>query len=402
MKKIIYGCLFIIVLSFLTSCEKNNYTFYVEVYDNQIITGENDFHNFYLKTIVERKKASITIKQTYVFHKENVSEEYYHAHADEYPATYETKVTYNGLYFKEENITEQYTRLYKYLTYEYTRSDRPEHSWFAVEGYVLTNKANYTYSDYLFDSYSSFSHKPYFDISNAIFVKYLKKEIHFSKNGEVKLQYNDHHHLFHTLEYPTQLQDKLLSFIDSLSWKKVKEEQDFINQEEYFTKNVLYINVTRALKDDNPLMISKAKEDVELVYRIDLIHGMVTMDEVFPSTNIHQLMARIDINDLFFFQVLNEMNLNVDYSEYIQPGIYKNEDGWEIRIRSDGTFDYGASELLGNQMWLENQQYYIMNDKLILTGFCTSGTDIEFHQIYCMGNNYIYNDYQRWKYAESI
>lgn len=387
----------------LSSCIKLSfknveYKYYVEVYDGNTVVGENAFYEFYVKTTIQNKKAQIFIKKTYILDKEGVSEEYYNEHKHEYPKTYEIRVSYNGKEFLKENLTENYCSKYKYLNYELTRSTHPGQSWNTAENYLLTDDANYYYTNYLNDSLSSIL-IPNRPKATSIYSKYHYKDIHFSNSKIHSIDYYNNTHV--DLELRIYLQNKLLAYMDSLTFESAKD-LDFDNgyhskPDGLFKNNILSIFVTRTLKknsDDNLIKFYNDLGEVGLNYRIDLQNGIVVLDYTAVSTNIHSLFAKIDISDKYFFDILNELNLTFDYSKKLKPGKYVSEENeYYYMIRSDGTFDYCYND---NQVIYKNHKYYIINNKIIFTNFSTSGIDQKFNLIYDINENSIFHGNQKY------
>ena len=404
MKK--YLSLIMLLFSLLTisSCTKikvimPEYKYYVEKYDGNILFGENAFNDFYLATI-EGKKAQITTKTTYLLDKDGVSDEYYQEHKDEYPKIFEIIITYDGKKYIEENLTENDTRIYKYLTYEKIRSTSPNHNWNIQDAYLLTDKEDYLYSDFMNASLSSVL-LPHHQVRSTIaFTKYYYKDIYFSDNSIQSIKYYNNIH--QDLNLSIYQKNRLLAYMDYLTWQRTidVEEIIFSKEKEYFRNNILRFNTSRVLKknsDDN-LILGAIGKEVGLTYRIDLINGLVIMDYIAVSTNIWSLVAKIDINDKYFFDLLNELNLSFNYSNYIESGIYKDDNSQNMFIiREDGTYDYGYND---SQLIYCNNKYYIMNDKIIFTNFNTSGINHSFNLIYDFTNKSIYNNESVWKLVE--
>lgn len=396
-KLFIFSTLLISML-LLSSCiklsfKKVEYNYYVEEYDGNTVKGENAFYEFYVKTTIQNKKAQILIKKTYILDKEGVSEEYYNEHKHEYPKTYEIRVSYNGNEFLKENLTENYRSKYKYLNYELTRSTHPGQSWNTADNYLLTDDANYYYTNYLKDSLSAIL-IPNRSKATPIYSKYYYKNIHFSNSEIHSIDYYNNTHV--DLELKIYLQNKLLAYMDSLTYESAKD-LDFDNgyhskPDGLFKNNILSIYTTRTLKknsDDNLIKFYNDLGEVGLTYRIDLQNGIVILDYIAVSTNIHSLYSKINISDKYFFDILNELNLTFDYSIYLKPGKYvHNDSNTYYTIRSDGTFDYCYSD---GQKIYENHKYYIINNKLILTNFNTSGINHQFNLIYDINEKSIYH-----------
>lgn len=397
MKKAFYLILTIFILLVFSSCTKVEYTFYIEEYDGIIVTERDDaFYDFYIKT-TEGKKASIKIKTTYVLHEESVSKEYYEENKDKYPKTFEEKITYDGKKFIYRNITEKETKIYKYLTYEYIKEEIPIRKYFATEGYLLTNNPNYTYSFYMHASLSSAAIHEILFTSQIAYSKTYYKQIWFSENNNFHATFFDSNYKAHELKYENKTQNKILAYLDSLTWYIAIENEDkfFDPNKKYFRDNVLHISSFRTLKEDenNLMLIAEEGKKIPLTYRIDLINGIVIMDYNVVSTNIYQLVAKIDENDKYFFDLLTELNLELDYLSYIKPGKYVCEDD-KIIIYDNGTFS--STSIYDST----RNKYYIMNNKIILTGYHTSGFNNTFNIIGELGNDYIKIDDYIYEYVE--
>lgn len=304
MKKIISLILIIISIMALSSCLKNSdYDYYVEVYDAKTIVGEDDFYKFYLDT-QNKKETSIKIVKTFLLNKETCSNEFYEQNKDEYPKTFEIIVSYDGKKYIKQNITEKYTKTYKYLKYEKIESTNTDND-VTKETYLLTDDPNMTYEKYIDQMLSSVITDDQEETTN-IYTKYYLKTITFSETRDLTIEYCSDKTTITCENISDQIKNEIFEYIDLLPFEKAIDCDDL--PKNAFENNYLRIIVNRTVKDDpNDLIIFEG--EVFLMYRIDLDNGLIIMDYVILSTDIHQLAARINLDDPKFKKILEKLKV---------------------------------------------------------------------------------------------
>lgn len=127
--------------------------------DGDVSVGQELWHDFYEKTRAG-ESASIKLADYYTLEDNNVSDEYYEEHKDEYPVIYLAELSFDGKAYTFRSINGQdgttgYSRTYPYLVrYE----DVPKNisaTFVTCERYVLVHDETVTYDRLQYGLYSS-------------------------------------------------------------------------------------------------------------------------------------------------------------------------------------------------------------------------------------------------------
>jgi hypothetical protein len=151
---------------------------FVVMEDGDVSVGQEIWRDFY-DTARQGKSASVKLATYHTLENQNVSEEYYEEHKDEYPVIYLAELSYDGrsyTYRSRNGLDGQngFVRTYPYLV-RYEDIPKSETATYTVcERYVLVHDADVTYDrlqyglyssqmgDYIdhFDVYSDYQYKP--------------------------------------------------------------------------------------------------------------------------------------------------------------------------------------------------------------------------------------------------
>ncbi len=127
--------------------------------DGDVASGQELWRAFYEKAQAG-EAASVKLAYYYTLEDDNVSEEYYEEHKDEYPVIYLAELTFDGEKYIYRSINggdgaTEYTRSYPYLMY-YEDIPKSETATFNVcERYVLVHDNTVTYERLQYGLYSS-------------------------------------------------------------------------------------------------------------------------------------------------------------------------------------------------------------------------------------------------------
>lgn len=127
--------------------------------DGDVSSGQELWRAFYEITQAG-EAASIKLANYYTLEDNNVSEEYYEAHKDEYPVIYLAELSFDGNKYTYRSINggegaTEYTRSYPYLM-RYEDVPKSETATFTVcERYVLVHDNTVTYDRLQYGLYSS-------------------------------------------------------------------------------------------------------------------------------------------------------------------------------------------------------------------------------------------------------
>ena len=127
--------------------------------DGDVSVGQELWRDFYEKTRAG-EPASIKLADYYTLEDNNVSDEYYEEHKDEYPVIYLAELSFDGKVYTYRSINGQdgttgYTRVYPYLV-RYEDVPKSETATFRVcERYVLVHDETVTYDRLQYGLYSS-------------------------------------------------------------------------------------------------------------------------------------------------------------------------------------------------------------------------------------------------------
>ena len=127
--------------------------------DGDVSVGQELWRDFYEKTRAG-ESASVKLADYFTLEDDNVSEEYYEKHKDEYPVIYLAELSFDGKAYTFRSINGQdgttgYSRTYPYLVrYE----DVPKNvsaTFVTCERYVLVHDETWTYDRLQYGLYSS-------------------------------------------------------------------------------------------------------------------------------------------------------------------------------------------------------------------------------------------------------
>ena len=127
--------------------------------DGDVSVGQELWRDFYEKTRAG-ESASVKLADYFTLEDDNVSEEYYEEHKDEYPVIYLAELSFDGKVYTYRSINGQdgttgYTRVYPYLV-RYEDVPKSETATFRVcERYVLVHDETVTYDRLQYGLYSS-------------------------------------------------------------------------------------------------------------------------------------------------------------------------------------------------------------------------------------------------------
>lgn len=127
--------------------------------DGDVACGQELWQEFFEKTQAG-EAASVKLAEYYTLDDDNVSEEYYEEHKDEYPVIYLAELSFDGKQYTYRSINGQdgvtgYTRTYPYLV-RYEDIPKSETATFTVcDRYVLLHDKTLTYERLQYGLYSS-------------------------------------------------------------------------------------------------------------------------------------------------------------------------------------------------------------------------------------------------------
>ena len=127
--------------------------------DGDVACGQDLWQSFYEKTRAG-EPASVKLAEYYTLEDDNVSDEYYEAHKDEYPVIYLAELSFDGTKYTYRSINGQdgvtgYTRTYPYLV-RYEDIPKNETATFSgCDRYVLVHDDTLTYERLQYGLYSS-------------------------------------------------------------------------------------------------------------------------------------------------------------------------------------------------------------------------------------------------------
>ena len=132
---------------------------FVVLEDGDVSVGQDTWRDFY-DAAQQGKNASVRLASYHTLEDQNVSEEYYEEHKDEYPVIYLAELSYDGKSYTYRSLNgldgqNGYVRTYPYLV-RYEDIPKNETATYTVcERYVLVHDEDVTYDRLQYGLYSS-------------------------------------------------------------------------------------------------------------------------------------------------------------------------------------------------------------------------------------------------------
>ena len=127
--------------------------------DGDVSVGQELWRDFYEKTRAG-ESASVKLADYFTLEDDNVSDEYYEEHKDEYPVIYLAELSFDGKVYTYRSINGQdgttgYTRVYPYLVRYEEDPKNVSATFVTCERYVLVHDDTVTYDRLQYGLYSS-------------------------------------------------------------------------------------------------------------------------------------------------------------------------------------------------------------------------------------------------------
>lgn len=281
--KLIIFILIFTFINFLSSCKKSGseidkdsiddkYKFEAVVSLGQIISGEEDIHNFYLLTNESNIKAMITVSTIYE------------------SSSYKHILIYNGSTYDYYELNDEEKELignYKYLNYSKTTSGIDSSHTYLI-GYLLTNAKDYTAGEYFNDMLKSYMINDKIFQSRLLLVYYENSDLYFRENKII----SPIEHLkdgIITKYYSTNANSgikpliTIVRIINTVQWSKDAP----VTHEVYDHSNEVRVSLQRTLVNDtNNLMVKHDSDNnqYELYYVFNLDYKYVSMVDTQVSS----------------------------------------------------------------------------------------------------------------------
>ena len=334
----------------------------VEIYNNEIIKGEDLIKKFYFNT-QNNKELILEIKYTITLEKDKVSSEYYEENKKDYP-----KEECIYIYYDQEKYI--YEKDNTKLTYLYMKMESTKENEEIIPtsdyAYFLTNDKNMTFDDYI-----RLLAKPdptiALDITiKILYVKSINETITFGESEISSIYYYKNQSEIIITE---SLEKMLFEYLDSLEWKPLglltKEETGKIESHQQNNNSILIISrrVYKNSKYDS-LFFTKDKENM-VQYRLYLDGGYVYLSNGLFSTNSHDLYANLDAFELA--QILYKSDIDthnkINNTSYINPIKEGYSDCRCLTLFNDSAFMYYEGSIYSTML---HGNYYVIGNNLVL------------------------------------